>query len=320
MKILLIRFSSIGDIVLTSPIIRCIKQQLANAEIHFLTKNSFRDLVEANPNITKVIGFENDIKEVQATLENEQYDVVIDLHDNIRSRQVCQFLNAKVYRYNKQRFKRFMLVQFKINWLNNHIVDRYFSAAKKLNVLNDGKGLDFFISPKNEISYDKLPFTHCAGFAVIVVGAKHFTKQIPLKKLEELCRKISIPIILIGDKNDSEKSNQLAKIDEFKIYNACGKFNLQQSASIIKKAKYIITPDTGMMHIAAAFNKRIIAVFGGTDKRLGFTPYTSSANWTMIENTSLSCRPCHKHGLPACPKKHFKCMNDLEMQKIIDLL
>ena len=200
------------------------------------------------------------------------------------------------------------------------MVDRYFTAVKKLNVINDGKGLDYFIPEKDEIPPAKLPFTHIAGYCVIVIGAKHFTKQIPKEKLEELCTKINMPIILIGGQEDAYTGTQLESIDKFKIYNACGNFNINQSASVIKKAKFVITPDTGMMHIAAAFNKRIISIFGSTDKRLGFTPYNNNANSVMIENTQLSCRPCHKHGLDKCPKDHFKCMLDLDMQKVIDVL
>jgi len=320
MKILIIRFSSIGDIVLTSPVIRCIKNQVANSEVHYLTKNSFKEILTANPYISKIYSIENEVSEVMDLLIKEHYDLIIDLHDNIRSRQVSLALKAKTYRYNKQRFKRFLLTQFKINLLNNHVVDRYFGAVKKLNVINDGKGLDYFIPEKDEIPPAKLPFTHIAGFCVIVIGAKHFTKQIPKEKLEELCTKITIPIMLIGGLEDAYLGTQLESIDNFKIYNACGKLNINQSASIIKRAKFIITPDTGMMHIAAAFNKRIISVFGSTEKRLGFTPYNNNANSVMIENNNLNCRPCHKHGLDKCPKGHFKCMLDLDMHKVIDVL
>ena len=319
MKILLIRFSSIGDIVLTSPVVRCLKQQL-NCEIHYLTKENYKEIVAHNPAISKVYFIQKEVTEIIADLRNEKYDLILDLHDNLRSRQVTAALNVKTYRYKKQRFKRFLLTQFKIDLLHNHVVDRYFTAAKKLNVINDGKGLDYFIPEKDEIIPAKLPFTHIAGYGVVVVGAKHFTKQIPLQKLEELCKAISIPIILIGGKEDVEKGELLARIDDFKIYNACGRFNINQSASVIKRAKWVITADTGMMHIAAAFNKRIITIWGGTDKRLGFSPYNNNANSVNIENIQLSCRPCHKHGLPACPKQHFKCMNDLEMQKVLAVL
>lgn len=320
MKLLIIRFSSIGDIVLTSPIIRCLKQQIPNAEIHFITKKSFQEIVTYNPNVAKVYTIEMEVAEVKSALQKEQYDAVIDLHDNIRSRQLCTFLNTKTYRYNKQRLARFLYIQFKIDILKNHVVDRYFSAVKKLNVINDGKGLDYFIPEKEDVGIEKLPFTHIAGFCVIVIGAKHYTKQIPMEKLEILCRQISMPIILLGGLEDAYKGVQLSTIDSFKIFNACGNFSINQSASILRKAKFVITPDTGMMHIAAAFNKRTIAIFGGTEKRLGFTPYMSNSNWTMIENTSLNCRPCHKHGLDNCPKGHFKCMLDLDMQKVLDIL
>ena len=295
MKILLIRFSSIGDIVLTTPVIRCLKNQLENAELHFLTKDAFKDIAEANPYLSKVYSMQTSVTEIIGALLFEKYDLIIDLHDNIRSRQVAALLKVKTYRYNKQRFKRFLLVQFKVNLLNNHIVDRYFSAVKKLNVINDGKGLDYFIPEKEEMTPDKLPFTHIAGFCVLVIGAKHFTKQIPKEKLEELCTKVAMPILLIG-----------GLLIGFGTRYAGGKF--------------VITPDTGMMHIAAAFNKRIISIFGGTEKRLGFTPYNNNANSVMIENTNLSCRPCHKHGLDKCPKGHFKCMLDLDMQKVMDVL
>lgn len=320
MKILIIRFSSIGDIVLTSPVIRCVKNQIANCEVHYLTKHSFKQIVESNPSVSKVYAIEKEVSEVLDKLNGEKYDMIIDLHDNIRSRQVSASLKTRTYRYSKQRFKRFLLTQFKVDLLHNHVVDRYFSAVKKLNVINDGKGLDYFIPEQDDITPAKLPFTHIAGFCVIVVGAKHFTKQIPLEKLKELCSKISMPIMLIGGVEDAYTGTQLESIDSFKIYNGCGKYNINQSASLIKRAKFVITPDTGMMHIAAAFNKRIISIWGSTEKRLGFTPYNNQANSVMIENTDLSCRPCHKHGLSECPKGHFKCMHDLDMQKVIDVL
>ncbi len=320
MKILIIRFSSIGDIVLTSPVIRSLKQQLANSEIHFLTKAMYQEILTANPYLSKVFAIKNNVDEVLNSLKEEKYDLIIDLHDNIRSHQLTALLNVKTYKYNKQRIKRFMLIKFKIDMLHSHVVDRYFSAVKQLNVINDGKGLDYFIPENDEMTPAKMPFTHIAGYGVIVIGAKHFTKQIPKEKLQVLCKEISIPIILLGGNEDAYLGVQLESIDNFKIFNACGKYNINQSASVIKRAKWVITPDTGMMHIAAAFNKRIISVWGGTEKRLGFTPYNNNANSVIIENTNLTCRPCHKHGLEACPKVHFKCMNDLDMQKIISLL
>lgn len=321
MKILIIRFSSIGDIVLTSPIIRCLKKQIINAEIHYLTKNVYKEIIDNNIYVDKTYSIINNIDEVKQQLKDENYDIVIDLHKNIRSIQISKFLKVKkTYTYNKQSIKRWLLTSLKINLLNNHVVDRYFGAVKKLNVINDGNGLDFFIPEELEIKPSNLPFTHIAGYAVIVVGAKHFTKTIPNNHLKELCMQIKIPIILIGGKDEFEIGRQLAEIDDFKIFNACGKYSITQSASIIKRAKYIITPDTGMMHIASAFQKKIISVWGSTHTALGFAPYQNSNNTVVIENKELKCRPCHKHGSAKCPKKHFKCMNDLDMQKVLGVI
>lgn len=321
MKILIIRFSSIGDIVLTSPVIRCLKQQLPDSEIHYLTKTHYSQIIEGNPFVSKIYAIESSVKEVIGSLQSEKYDVIIDLHNNIRSHQVTSALKVKAFRYNKQSFKRFLLTRFKLNLLHNHVVDRYFTAVAPLNVINDGKGLDYFIPEKDEVPVQQLPFTHLAGYCVIVVGAKHFTKQIPMVKLEELCSKIKIPILLLGGPDDVYLGLQLENKDHFKISSACGRYNINQSAAVIRRAKYIITPDTGMMHIAAAFNKRIISIWGGTEKRLGFTPYlVNNSTSVIIENNQLSCRPCHRFGLDKCPKGHFKCMMDLDMQKVVDVL
>ncbi len=320
MKILFIRFSSIGDIVLTSPVIRCVKNQLPDAEIHFLTKDVFKEILVANPYVSKLHTIRDSVAEVISDLQAEQFDLIIDLHNNIRSHQITSILKVKTHRYNKQRIKTFLLTSFNWNLLNNHVVDRYFSAVQPLEVINDGKGLDYFIPEEEEVAVQNLPFTHLAGYAALVIGAKHFTKQIPKDKLVELFEGINMPIMLIGGVEDAYLGTQLEALDKFKIYNGCGKFSINQSASIIKKAKVVITPDTGMMHIAAALNKRIISIWGGTDKRLGYTPYHSSASSVIIENSSLTCRPCHRYGRDKCPKGHFKCMNDLSMQKVLDIL
>jgi ADP-heptose:LPS heptosyltransferase len=164
MKVLVIRFSSIGDIVLTSPVIRCLKHQLPNSEIHFLTKRTFAEIHGANPYLTKVFSIDRYITEVVSLLKDEKYDAIVDLHNNIRSRQVTALLGVKTYRYNKESFRRFLLTRFKWNFLHNHVVDRYFTAVKKLKVINDGKGLDYFIPDAVEIPLQRLPFTHIAGF------------------------------------------------------------------------------------------------------------------------------------------------------------
>ena len=308
-KILIIRFSSIGDIVLTTPVIRCIKTQKSEIEIHYLTKNSFEGILEHNPYITKIHTIEKDIKEVIEELKKENFDLVIDLHNNIRSMQVKRALGKPSSSFKKLNFRKWLLVNFKINKMPSvHIVDRYLKTVEKLGIKNDSKGLDYFIPKKDEVMLASLPLSHQNGYTGFVIGAKHFTKQLPTEKIISICRKLNQPIILLGGKEDLKQANEIEKIVGVNIYNACGKYDLNQSASLIKQAEKIITHDTGLMHIAAAFKKEIISVWGNTVPAFGFTPYLPDPKSKIVEVNNLSCRPCSKIGYDKCPKGHFKCM------------
>ncbi|MBA3705380.1 MAG: glycosyltransferase family 9 protein [Bacteroidetes bacterium] len=317
-KILIIRFSSIGDIVLTTPVIRCIKEQKSGIEIHYLTKNSFKGILENNPYITKIHTIENEVKEVLPELKKENFDLVIDLHKNIRSTQTKRALGKPSSTFKKLNLLKWVLVNFKINRMPAiHIVDRYLKAAEQLEIKNDMKGLDYFIPQLDEVSLTSLPLFHQNGYIGFVIGAKHFTKQLPIEKIISICKKIDSPIILLGGKEDNDRAMEVEKIVGKNIYNACGKYNLNQSASLIKQAKKIITSDTGLMHIAAAFKKEIISVWGNTVPSFGFSPYLPGANSKILEVKNLSCRPCSKIVYDQCPKGHFKCMMLIDEDKII---
>jgi ADP-heptose:LPS heptosyltransferase len=322
-KILVVRFSSIGDIVLTSPVVRCLKKQLPDYEIHFLTKIQFAPLVLHNPNIDKVYTIEREVNEVTEALRSEGYEYIIDLHNNLRSRQVAMTLKyPKVLRLTKPWFRRWLYIRFKWKVMpGTSVVDRYFNAVKKLGVTNDQKGLDCFIPKEEEITAASLPFTHLAGYVALVVGAAHFTKRMPNNKLEQLCRELPLPIILIGGPEDAETGYLLEHIDPLKISNACGRYSLLQSASLVSKAKWVITPDTGMMHIAVAFNRKIVSVWGSTTPQMGFAPYLPQGGTShLVEANGVSCRPCHKHGQKKCPKGHFNCMMQIDPAKITSII
>lgn len=312
-KILIIRFSSIGDIVLTTPVIRCIKEQKPNTEIHFLTKVSFKSILENNPHITKIHTIEKDVKEVTQQLQKENFDFVVDLHNNLRSMQTKNALRKPSSTFSKLNFKKWVLVNFKIdNMPKAHVVDRYMDTVAKLGIKNDNKGLDYFIPEKDVVKASSLPSSHQNEFIGFVIGAKHFTKQLPTEKIISICKKINKPIILLGGKEDITRAETIEKAVGNTIYNACGKYNLNQSASLIKQAKKIITHDTGLMHIAAAFKKEIISVWGNTVPSFGFSPYLPDPKSKMVEVKNLSCRPCSKIGYDKCPKGHFKCMMEID--------
>ncbi len=319
MKLLIIRFSSIGDIVLTTPVIRCLKKQLAGAEIHFITKTQFKTILENNSYIDKLFALEAWSTTIQK-LKAEHYDYIIDLHHNLKSLRLKTALyKVPSFSFNKLNIEKWLLTSFKINLLpNKHIVDRYFETLDYFNIKNDGNGLDFFIADKDVVVYTDLPLSHLHGFIAIVIGAAHNTKKLPVKKLKQLCSLINHPIILLGGKEDAVNGNEIAQTDAIKIYNACGKFSLNESADLIKKSKLVITHDTGLMHIAAAYKKPVISVWGNTIPQFGMYPYYGNDNIENIkfEVHDLPCRPCSKIGYKKCPRGHFKCMNEQDLNLI----
>jgi ADP-heptose:LPS heptosyltransferase len=317
-KILIIRFSSIGDIVLTTPIIRCAKQQLQGCQIHVVTKEVFKDTLIYNPYIDKLHTFKNDITEIFAQLKQEQFDVVIDLHKNLRSLRLKQHLNVKTFAFKKLNIEKFLAVNFKLkNSLpNKHIVERYFEAIASIGVKSDDKGLDYFISDKEEVNCNALFFNNTTTpFIALVVGGSYYTKQIPIEKLKQICAQAKLPIVVMGGKGDAAIAEQL-KQSYPNIIVACGNFSINQSASIIKQAEWVITSDTGLMHIASAYNKKIISLWGNTIPEFGMSPYLPNAKNKILEIKDLGCRPCSKLGYKKCPKQHFKCMADIDVSVV----
>ncbi|MDP1763288.1 MAG: glycosyltransferase family 9 protein [Sediminibacterium sp.] len=320
MKFLIIRFSSIGDIVLTSPVVRFLKQQVVGAEVHYLTKENYRGLVSANPYIDKVQVLGSSWDLMMHQLRYEDYDYIIDLHHNLRTLRIKRALrSAKHVSFNKLNIQKWLLTAFGINRLPAiHIVDRYLHTLKGLNVVNDGKGLDYFIPEKDKVQAKDLPLSHLFGFIGIVIGAALNTKKLPVHKLQQLCAGIDYPVLLLGGPEDHTAGEQIAATDPVKIYNACGKFSLHESADLVHRSKIIITHDTGLMHIAAACQKPIISVWGNTIPAFGMAPYygDKSVKQYISEVTDLRCRPCSKIGYQKCPKGHFKCMEWQDMDKL----
>ena len=319
MKFLVIRFSSIGDIVLTTPVVRCLKQQVKDATVHFLTKETYYGLVKSNPNVDKVIVLNKSWEFMIHQLQLEEYDYIIDLHHNLRTWKVKQALGVKSFSFDKLNIQKWLLTAVKINKLPAiHIVDRYLETVKSFGVVNDGKGLDYFIPEKDQIKETDLPMSHRFGYIALVIGAALNTKKLPIHKLKELCLQIDFPIILLGGKEDRSAGDEIASVNEIKVYNACGKFNLNESADLVRNARLIITNDTGLMHIAAAFKKKIISVWGNTVPQFGMDAYYGNVTISNFKSEikNLSCRPCSKIGYNKCPKKHFKCMEQQDVQTI----
>lgn len=320
MKILILRFSSIGDIVLTTPVIRCLKKKFPDAEIHYATKKSFHSIVQHNPYLTKIHLLGESIMDLVSELKKEKFNYVIDLHHNQRTLLLKLLLGVKSFSFDKLNFEKWLMVNFKINRLpDKHIVDRYLETCKALGVENDGEGLDYFISKQDEVNLKELPEGFHNGYIAWVIGAKQNTKRFPTEKIASAI--YGRPVILLGgdeDEEEGEKVKSFARNQKSEIFNACGKYSLNQSASIIEKANLVVTNDTGLMHIAAALKKRIISIWGNTIPQFGMRPYYGEKHIPnfISQIPNLPCRPCSKLGYGKCPQGHFKCMNMINEKEI----
>ncbi|MDA3890882.1 MAG: glycosyltransferase family 9 protein [Salinivirgaceae bacterium] len=320
-KFLILRFSSIGDIVLTTPIIRGLKHQVEGAEVHFLTKPQFAGIIEENPHVDKLLLLKDELKDTLEEIYAEDYDYIIDLHHNIRTSLIKRRAGVVAFSFDKLNFKKWLLVNLKIDRMPDvHIVDRYRDTVKVFDVNDDGKGLDYFIPEKDEIVPEEMHSAFKGQYMVVVIGANHFTKQIPVEKVIYIANQTGMPVCLLGGKDVEKQASHIEKALKIPFLNTVGKINLNQSASLIKHCHVVLTPDTGMMHIASAFKKNIISFWGNTVPELGMYAYRSGEKSKIFEVKNLRCRPCSKIGFEKCPKAHFKCMNEINNAEVVSYI
>jgi ADP-heptose:LPS heptosyltransferase len=317
-KFLIIRFSSIGDIVLTTPVIRHLKNQVKDAQVHFLTKKSYASLLDANPYVDKVLSFDGDMKSCLRTLKMEEYDYIIDLHHNIRTARIKLRLKRMDFSVKKLNALKWLYVNFHVNRLPNlHMVDRNLDTIKLFMAEQDELGLDYFIPKAENVDLAKLSPEYAGGYVALAIGAQHETKKLPLESLISLCEKLSAPVIILGGPEDKKTGVAIVKAFPGKtILNGCGAYSIHQSASLVQQSRVLITHDTGLMHIGAAFGKKIISIWGNTVPEFGMYPYRADPSSVSFEVKGLKCRPCSKIGHQMCPKKHFKCMLNQDLDGI----
>ncbi len=323
-KVLVIRFSSIGDIVLTTPVYRGLKKQI-DAEVHLLTKIAFAMTVKHNPYIDKIHTIEKDIDEVIDGLLAEKYDYVIDLHNNLRTLRTKRKLKIPGTSFNKLNIQKWLLTNFKTDYMGDepHIVYRYMAAANALGVEYDGQGMDFFIADEDvvDVAGETEGILEPGKYVSLAIGASMPTKAFVREQLGQLLTLISLPVAILGGPAELELGEALA--DSFDhVVNFAGKTSLQGSASVLRQSSVLIAPDTGLMHMAAALDHPVISIWGNTVPRFGMTPFykdDSETKWHIVEVEGLKCRPCSKIGYNKCPKRHFKCILELDINRIAEL-
>jgi ADP-heptose:LPS heptosyltransferase len=323
-KILVIRFSSIGDIVLTTPVLRCLhKVPGLQAEVHVATKKAFAALLQANPHVGRVHALEGSLTDLIRRLRAERFDYVVDLHNNLRSNLVRLALGRPSRAFHKLNIRKWLLTRFRIDRLPRvHIVDRYMEAAAGLGVKNDSGGLEYHIPQEARHFPDIVPGAFRDRYTAFVIGGKHATKRLPAARISAICQELDGPVVLLGGPEDGPVAGLVAGDCGDKVFDACGKLSLDQSAYLVQQATVVITHDTGLMHVAAAFRKPIVSIWGNTIPAFGMFPYMpgNPELSAMVEVEGLSCRPCSKIGFDHCPKGHFDCMEKIPAARVAALV
>lgn len=320
MKVLIVRFSSIGDIVLTTPVIRGLKQQL-KAEVHVLTKKAFAPVLQANPYIDRLWLMHENMEELVGALRAEEFDHLVDLHNNLRTAKLKSVLNVPSTSFKKYNIEKWLLVNFKINKMPDvHIVDRYKKAAAHLGLLDDGHGLDYFLSENDEPDRMLIPKSHQSNYVAFVIGGQHPGKMLPPHKIEEICSGSELPVMLLGGPEDAAKGETIAKKVGPSVFNAAGKFKLNESAALVRDSDVVVTHDTGLMHVAAAFKKRIISIWGATVPEFGMYPYRPGEGSVHIEPKGVWDRPYSKLGDNKWYKPNFKGMDKIDVDEVVRAL
>lgn len=327
MKFLIIRLSSFGDIVLTTPVIRCLKKQYPQAEIHYLTRSTYAELLQANPYIDRLHLSGSSVERILPNLQQQDFDTIIDLHHNLKTLRIKKALRKPVHAYYKLNVEKWLRTALKINCLPDvHVVDRYLHTVEPFGVRNDGAGLDYFIPDSDRVRDTDIPAAHQAGYVGVVIGAALHTKKLPVDALTQLCKRIAYPVILLGGPEDRQAGEVIASADPGKVYNACGKFRFNESADLVRRARLIVSHDTGLMHVAAAFKKPIVSIWGNTIPAFGMYPYYGAnylqqigqCPYDLMEVQHLFCRPCSKIGYRRCPLGHFHCMKRQPIDVILE--
>ena len=337
-RILIIRFSSVGDIVLSSLLVRVLRRRFPHSQIDYLVKAEFGDLLRYSPYLTQVIPFQKGesfakLAEFRRRIRAVKYDLIVDIQESLRSRYFCAGAQ-QVVRISKRKFARFALVKFKVNfykWFGRapSVALRYLETVARFGVTDDGDGLELFVPPAVEEKVHQMVrgLGHEGMHSLVGVcpSAKHGNKLWPAERFAAAAATLSndtrTGVVLFGwsDEEEERCTEIERRIGELEpntaVMNVAGKLSLAETASLMDHCIIVLSNDSGLMHVAAARKRKLVAIFGPTVREFGFFPFRTPH--AVVENASLHCRPCTHIGLPECPKRHFKCMNDIPVSRVI---
>ncbi|NUN69782.1 MAG: lipopolysaccharide heptosyltransferase II [Bacteroidetes bacterium] len=339
-RTVVLRLSSIGDIVLTSPLLRVFRQAVGkDARVDFVVRKEYADLVRSCHHLSIVHEYDvasgySGLKELARQLREERYELVIDLHDSIRTkllRAACKADDVVVM--DKRKLERWLLVNLKRNAYSDAltVAERYIETVEKYGIVNDNKGLEIFIPDTTlfEVSgrMAKLRLNQFEKVIGLCPGSKHFTKRWPKERFAEVAvqaaQEFHAKVLLFGGKDEMEdcrfvEEEVARRVGPASVAMFAGEYSLLESTATLEFCDVVVTNDSGLMHLAAAKQRRIVAIFGSTVREFGFAPYGTEA--VVLENESLDCRPCTHIGRKDCPKGHLKCLTEIPAEQVMTAL
>jgi heptosyltransferase II len=327
-NILAVRFSSIGDILLITPLLRAIRQRHRHARLTVLTKQPYVPLLSHNPHVDRIIALEpgRSLLRVAQEIRAGSFTHRLDLHDSLRSRALRALAPGGWTTYPKHRIARMLLIRTKRNRYRDRrpVPERYFSAARRLDVSPDGAPPEFFLGPDAE--REAREWLAVSGLApdrpiiAVAPGAAHATKRWPLEHWRALASQIvsgGSSVAIVGGPEDARLGDLLAGSGHGQLANAAGVFGLQTTGALLRRSTAVVSGDTGVMHMATAVGTPVVALFGPTVRQFGFFPYNAHAS---VVERNLDCRPCSSHGTEECPLQHHLCMREIQPEMVFATL
>jgi heptosyltransferase-2 len=327
-RILLVRFSSIGDVLLTTPLIRAIRTRHPDAWITFVTKTSFLPLLEHNRRLDELIGYDpaKPLRSLARHLRQSKFTHRLDLHGSLRTLMLRLLVPGRWSGYPKHRLARSILIRTKRDRYRDRrpVPERYFDAARGLDVAPDGQSLEFFLRKDALDRAGAFLAERRLGqgrtLVALCPGAQHATKRWPVRRWQELATRLTTQgsdVVVLGGPTERELGLDVAAAGAESAASVAGMVELGDSAAFLKLARCAVSGDTGLLHLATAVGTPVVGLYGPTVAAFGFYPYRARA--TIIER-DLTCRPCSAMGGPICPLGHHRCLVDTTVEEVYEAI
>lgn len=320
--VLLVRFSSIGDVLLTTPLVRALRTRHPDARLVFVTKRAMAPLVSANPHLSDVVALEpgEPVRDLARRLAALHPTRGLDLHGSLRSTALRLLVSCPWRGFAKHKLARGVLVATKINLYGPTVPvsERYFEAARGLDVRPDGRPPEFFLDQTARDRVDRWiaergwSAAH-TPLAALAPGAAHATKRWPMDRWVALAARLrsdGFTPVVVGGAEDQAMAQALAPHAAI----AAGVFSLQETGALLARARILVSGDTGVMHMATGVGTPVVALFGPTVEQFGFFPYQARS---QVLQRSLDCRPCSTMGGARCPMGHHRCLEDIAPEDVV---